>query len=435
MAKSPATVNPGKALLPSMHSMKPVDVLIVGGGAVGLACAHYLVQAGREVCVIERDTVGSGASHGNCGLVVASYLLPLCAPGVVRKELRGLLRPDSPLYIKPALDLALWSWLVKFAARCRPAFLQEAVRARERLLGSSDRLFQALLRDHALDAEFERRGHLIVFRTEHGMRGYEAKNEQLRPFGHAAEPLTGRALRALEPALREDVFGAWYHSTDSHLRPDRLLASWKQVLIESGVGFEEGCRLERFRSTGDRVTGVVTPKGEFTAAEVVLAAGAWSAPIAAELGLRLPLQPGKGYSVTMARPAVCPRIPCSFAERRVVATPWPSGYRLGGTMEFSGFSTALDPRRLAALTAAAGEYLTDPVGHPVVERWAGLRPMTYDDLPVIGRAPRFRNLTLATGHGMLGITTAPATGKLVAEIVCGREPHIDPRPFRPERFN
>lgn len=417
-----------------MPVMNRVDVLIVGGGVIGLACAHYLAQAGREVCVIERDAIGSGASHGNCGLVVASYLLPLCVPGVVRKELLGLLRPDSPLYIRPALDPGLWGWLLRFASRCRPEFVRQAVVARERLLASSDRLFQELFRDHAIEAEYERRGHLIVYRSEKGMQGYAAKNEELKPFGHAAEPLMGRALRELEPALRPDVYGAWYHATDSHLRPDRLLQSWKAYLTGRGVRIEENCRLERLRRDGDRVAAAVTSRGEFAAAEVVLAAGAWSAPIAAEIGLRLPLQPGKGYSVTMARPAVCPRIPCSFAERRVVATPWPSGYRLGGTMEFSGFSTALDPRRLAALTAAVGEYLTDPVGHPVVERWAGLRPMTYDDLPVIGRAPRWRNLTLATGHGMLGITTAPATGRLVAEIVCGREPHIDARPFRPERF-
>jgi D-amino-acid dehydrogenase len=410
------------------------DVLIIGGGAVGLACAHYLARAGCAVRIIEQDTVGAGASHGNCGLVVASYLLPLCVPGVVRKELLGMLRRSSPLYIKPTLDPALLAWLCKFAGRCRKAFVQDAIRARERLLTSSDRLFRELFDDPALEAEYERRGVLIVYRTEKAMRGYEAKNEDLRPFGHAAEPLVGRALRDLEPALRDDVFGGWYHATDSHLRPDRLLRSWKQALIGSGVRIEEHCRLERFRSAGDHLAAAVTPKGEFTAEEVVLAAGAWSAPIAAQLALRLPLQPGKGYSITMERPAVCPRIPCSFAEKRVVATPWPSGYRLGGTMEFSGFSTALDPRRLAALTAAAGEYLTDPVGHPVVEEWTGLRPMTYDDLPVIGRAPRFRNLVLATGHGMLGVTTAPATGKLVAEIVCGAPPHIDPGPFRVSRF-
>ena len=410
------------------------DVLVIGGGAVGLACAHYLAQAGRTVCIIEQDTVGAGASHGNCGLVVASYLMPLCVPGVVRKEFLGMLRRSSPLYIKPTLDPDVLGWLLKFAGRCRTEFVQDAIRARERLLTSSDRLFQELFRDHALEAEYERRGCSSCTAPR---RPCGATKRRTRSCGLSATPpnpwWAGRCGNWSRPCGRMSSAG-WYHATDSHLRPDRLLRSWKQALIGSGVRIEENCRLERFRSVGDRVAAAVTPKGEFSAREVVLAAGAWSAPIAAQLELRLPLQPGKGYSITMARPAVCPRIPCSFAEKRVVATPWPSGYRLGGTMEFSGFSTALDPRRLAALTAAAGEYLTDPVGHPVVEEWTGLRPMTYDDLPVIGRAPRCRNLILATGHGMLGITTAPATGKLVAEIVCGASPHIDPGPFSVSRF-
>ncbi len=409
------------------------DVLIVGGGVIGLACAHYLVKAGRTVRLIEQERIGAGASNGNCGLVVVSYLLPLCAPGVIQKEIFGLLRKSSPLYVRPALDVGLLRWLLRFAGMCREAQVRRAVRAREALLGSSDALFQELFRDHGLEGEYERRGVLIACRTEKAMQAYEAKNESLRAFGHAAEPLVGKALREVEPALREDVFGAWYHRTDSHLRPDRLLESWKQFLIRSGVTIEEHCRLERFRCGGDQVPAAVTNRGEFAAREVVVAAGAWSAPVAAPLKLRLPLQPGKGYSITMTRPAVCPRMPCSFSERRVVATPWPSGYRLGGTMEFSGFDAPPDPRRFVALTAAAAAYLKEPVGSAVVEEWTGLRPMTSDDLPLIGPAPGFRNLWIATGHGMLGVTAAPATGKLVQEMICGQTPHIDPAPFRVSR--
>jgi len=409
---------------------KATDVLIVGGGAIGMACAHYLAQAGRTVRLIERERIGAGASHGNCGLVVASYLLPMCAPGVVQKELFGLLRRSSPLYVKPAFDVGLLIWLLRFAGMCREGHLRRAIPARLALLGSSDGLFQELFRDHGIDGEYERRGVLIVCRTEPAMRAYEGKNDRLRPFGHAAEPLVGNALQAVEPALREDVFGAWHHRTDSHLRPDRLLQSWKHVLTRSGVTIEENCRLTGFRWEGDRIAAAVTSRGEFEASEVVLAAGAWSAPLADQLKLRLPLQPGKGYSMTMTRPAVCPRIPCSFSERRVVATPWPSGYRLGGTMEFSGFAAPPDSRRFGALTAAAADYLREPVGSAVVEEWTGLRPMTFDDLPLIGPAPGFRNLWVATGHGMLGITAAPATGKLVQEMICGQTPHIDPSPFR-----
>jgi D-amino-acid dehydrogenase len=411
------------------------DVLIVGGGVIGLACAHYLAEAGRSVRIIERSAVGAGASHGNCGLVFVSDLVPLCIPGAVRGEVAGILRRTSPLYIRPTLDLARIVWLLKFAGMCRIDQVRHAIRARESLLGSSDRLFAALLRDHPLaDAEFERRGVLMVYRSEAGMQGYHEVNDWLRPYGLAAEAVIGRALLDLEPALRPDVYGAWYHRADSHLRPDGLMRSWKQLLSEKGVVFEEGCELRGFDVSGGRIQAAATSRGGYSARDFVLAAGAGSGPIAARLRLKLPIQPGKGYSITMNRPGVCPGIPCYLHERRVVATPWPSGYRLGGTMEFSGYSESLSPRRVEALRRAAGEYLREPLGRPEVEEWAGLRPMTYDDLPVIGPAPGFANLTLATGHGMLGITTAPATGKLVSELICGSAPHIDPAPFRVTRF-
>jgi D-amino-acid dehydrogenase len=317
---------------------------------------------------------------------------------------------------------------------CRADYLPHAMRARADILHSSALLFDELARKQLIAAEYVQRGVLLVFRTESAMQAYGWVNAQLAPYGLAAEALTGKALHALEPALRPEVRGAWHHRADRHLRPERLIESWKRSLLGDGVAMEENCGLLRFRLSGERVVGAATAKGEFSADHYVLAAGAWSAAIAQQMGLKLPIQPGKGYSLTMKRPAACPQIPCYLYERRVVATPWPSGYRLGGTMEFSGFSFSLNAARLGALKTAAGEYLREPLGRPVVEEWSGLRPMTYDDLPVIGRAPRFGNLTLATGHGMLGITTAPATGKLVAEIVCAVPPHIDPAPFSPARF-
>ena len=410
------------------------DVLIVGGGVIGLACAHYLVEAGRSVRVIERDTVGAGASHGNCGLVFVSDLVPLCVPGTVRGEIAGVLRRGSPLHIRPTLDLGRIRWLLHFARMCRLDHVRHAIRAREALLGSSERLYDALFRDTPLKAERERRGVLMVYRSEAAMQGYREVNDWLKPYGLDAKPLVGRALFDAEPALRPEVYGAWHHRADSHLRPDALLASWRGLLAEKGVGFEEGCALRHFAASGGRVQAAVTSRGEYRARDFVLAAGAWSAPIAARIGLSLPIEPGKGYSITMARPGTCPRTPCYLHERRVVATPWQSGYRLGGTMEFSGFSDDQPPKRLDALRRAAAEYLVEPLGRPERETWAGLRPMTYDDLPVIDRFPELRNLLLATGHGMLGITTAPATGRLVAEMIGGEPPHIDPGPFGIRRF-
>jgi D-amino-acid dehydrogenase len=416
------------------HRRKHTDVLIVGGGVIGLACAHYLRRSGREVRVLEQDRIGAGASSGNCGLVFVSDLVPLCVPGAVRKQLAGLLRRGSPLYIRPTLDLGRIAWLLRFARMCRADRLPGAVRAREGLLGSSDVLYRALFHAGTLEAEYEQRGVLLVYRSESAMRGYDTVNDLLRPHGLAAEALVGKTLREREPALRADVYGAWHHRADSHLRPEKLLESWRQSLVREGVVIEENRRLDSFRTAGDRIESAVSGREEIFAGDFVLAAGAWSAPLAGQLRLRLPVQPGKGYSVTMQRPAVCPQTPCYLHERRVVATPWPSGYRLGGTMEFSGFDRGLDPRRVQALKRAAAEYLREPLGRPVVEEWTGLRPMTYDDLPVIGRAPALRNLVVATGHGMLGITTAPATGKLVAEMICGDPPHVDPAPFAVERF-
>ncbi len=410
------------------------DVLVIGGGMIGLACAHYLARAGRKVRVIEREAVGAGASHGNCGLVLTSDLVPLCTPGAVRKEIVGMLRGTSPLSIKPRVDLGLIAWLVKFAGACRADRLPAAMRARESILASSERLFKELFSAGGLEADYERRGVLLVYRSEEEFDGHAATNRWLEPYGLAAAPLLGSALRSVEPALRSDLFGAWHHRTDAHLRPDALLRSWRTSLAGNGVVFTENCALKGLRTAGGKIESAVTAAGEIRARDYVISAGAWSAGLLAPLGLKLPVQPGKGYSITMARPARCPKIPCYLHERRVVATPWASGYRLGGTMEFSGFDTDLNRRRLDALKSAAREYLEDPLGRPVIEEWAGLRPMTYDDLPVIGRAPGLGNLLLATGHGMLGVTTAPATGKLVAEMVCGEPPHIDPAPFRIERF-
>jgi D-amino-acid dehydrogenase len=410
------------------------DALVIGGGVVGLACAHYLLQTGRSVRLIDKDRIGAGASSGNCGLVFVSDIVPLCFPGAARKEILGILRRNSPLYIKPKFDSHLFSWLLRFAGMCRSDFLPHAMRARADILHSSALLFDELASKQLIAAEYEQRGVLLAFRTEVAMRGYGRVNALLEPYGLAAEGLSGKALHALEPALRPEIHGAWYHRADRHLRPERLIESWKRSLAAAGVAIEEACGLNRLHASGDRLVAAGTTQGDYSADQYVLAAGVWSAPIAKQVGIQLPIQPGKGYSITMERPAICPEIPCYLYERRVVATPWPSGYRLGGTMEFSGFNVNLNPDRLGVLRTAAAEYLREPLGQPMLEEWSGLRPMTYDDLPVIGRSPRFRNLALATGHGMLGITTAPATGRLVAEIVCGAAPHIDPAPYSPARF-
>ena len=274
----------------------------------------------------------------------------------------------------------------------------------------------------------------MVYATEAGWRNYATTNEALRPHGFHAEPVRGNALKSLEPALKSHLYGAWYHPKDWHLRPDMLLDSWRRLLIRQGVTIEEGLPLERLISHKGRITAARTHRGEIVADNYVLATGAWSPSLLRPLGILIPIEPGKGYSITMARPDGAPRIPCYLHEKRTLATPWQSGYRLGGVMEFSGHNSRLQARHLRNLRSSARQYLHTPLGGSLQEEWTGMRPMTYDELPVIDRAPQMANLILATGHGMLGLSTAPATGKLVAEMITGGRHHIDPAPFRADRF-
>lgn len=243
-----------------------------------------------------------------------------------------------------------------------------------------------------------------------------------------------KELIDIEPALSEDIAGAWLHEDNRHLRPGMLLTSWKEYLSKKGVSIEENCELIDFEIKENTVVGVNTGKGRFKADAFVLATGAWAPRTLQQLKPDLPVQPGKGYSITMERPGLCPSRPCSFYEKSVVVTPWKSGYRLGGTMEFSGYDDDLNPGRLARIISGAKEYLREPLGRPVIEQWAGFRPMTYDDLPIIDRAPSHENLIIATGHGMLGLTLSTGTGKLVRDMVYNKPTDIDITPFCINRF-
>lgn len=414
----------------SSHS----DILVVGGGIIGLACAYYLARSGRSVRIIEQATMGAGASHGNCGLIFVSDLPPLCAPGAIGHELVRTLRGTSPLSIKPRPDLALAFWLLRFAANCTQRHLNHAIKARDAILRVSGELFSDLFVDEDLACDFEQRGVLMAFTDPATMQGYHKTNRLLEPFGLAATFHDRDEVRKIEPALNERVCGGWYHRADSHLRPEMLMTAWTRAARDRGVRINEDCRLERFDTRNGAVIGAQTRTGRFTADRFILAAGAWTPAIGRQLGLRIPVQPGKGYSITMDRPAVCPGIPCYLFESNVVVTPWQSGYRLGGTMEFSGFDDQLNERRLGNLERSAARYLQTPLGRRVTERWTGLRPMSVDDLPIIDRMPDLDNLYIATGHGMLGLSTAPGTGRLIADMILGRQPSFNPAPFSIKRF-
>jgi D-amino-acid dehydrogenase len=419
-----------------MRDQGHTEVLVIGGGIIGLTIAYYLNRAGRKVCLIEKETVGSDAasSYGNCGLLYFSDLPPLCQPGAVADALVRMTRRTSPLYIKPELNLPKLMWLLKFAAKCNYAHFRHAVAARHALFTRSRELYVDLFKMENIACQWEQQGVLLVFKQRALLNQYQKINAVLRPYGAAATRLSRAQLLQKEPALADDVCGAWYHPADSHIQPETLLNELKTVLIARGVTIIESCTLRRLDVSSGTITAAITTRGKLTADQYVLAAGVWSSSIARQLGVRLPVQPGKGYSITMARPRSALRFPCYFWERAVVATPWQDGCRLGGTMEFSGLNRDLDTVRIDNLKSAATAYLREPLMQPVLERWVGLRPMCSDDLPIIGALPRNPNLYLATGHGMIGMTAATGTAELVAHLITGEKTAIDPAPYSPERF-
>ena len=409
------------------------DVLIIGGGVIGLATALALVDAGRGVRVLEAGTAGCGASHGNCGTITPSHAPPLAAPGVVAQGLRWMFTPDAPLYLKPRLDPALWAWLFRFAARCNPRDWRQSTRSRSVLLNDSRQRLAEWVQRYALECEFAEEGLDYVFRDAANFDRYAADCAALAEFDIPTEIIGGEDYLRGEPALKPGVVGAIHFPGDARLRPDRYVASLARAVRERGGVIEEHCRVTSLR-TSETGAVVETALGPRSGREVVVALGAWTPALVRSLGLRLPVQPGKGYSITYSRPALVPRRPMVLKDRSVCVTAWQSGFRLGSTMEFSGYDDSLNATRLAALERGAAEFLHEPVGATVHERWCGWRPMTWDDLPVLGSVAGHPCLWMAAGHGMLGVSMSAATGQLMADLITDREPAFDPTPYRLERF-
>jgi len=411
------------------------DVLILGGGVIGLACALYLLKAGASVRVLEQGTPGCGSSYGNCGTITPSHAPPLAMPGMIGVALRSMLKADAPLYLNPRLDGPRLRWLLGFARRCNWRDFHHAASARLTILQRSRQLLAELVRDEKLECEFAEGGLLYAYRTKAKQAADERHHAVvLDRLGIEVQRLRGSEVEALEPALKPGVVGGLFHPGDARLRPDQYATELVRRVIELGGVIETSARVDDFTTQEGRVRQVMTSRGAFQGDSVLLALGAWSPLLSKKLGLRLPMQPGKGYSLTYSRPAIAPRHSLVLREASVCATTWNSGYRLGSTMEFSGYAEGINRTRVDALRRGAAAGLREPEGPALLEEWWGWRPMSVDELPIIGRSARWSNLLLATGHGMLGVSMSTGTAELVASMLGAANSPVDALPYAPARF-
>lgn len=411
---------------------RSADVLIVGGGAIGVCCALELARAGAAVKLIERGAeLASGCSAGNAGFICPGHSAPISSPESLKLGLRNLTRPDGAFRLRP--DLSLVPWLVRFLAACRTERARRGADVMRDLSVASLELHAALANE-GLPTSFTASGLLNTAETSDGLASLEAEAEENARAGLETQTLSGSEARQLEPALGAGVLGGVFYPNEAHCDSARFVAAVGAAAREAGAVLETRVEALGLLRSGSRLSGVDTTRGRLLAETVVLAAGAWAPELARQAGVFVPVVGGKGYHVEFASEPSSPRIPVLLKESRIAVTPLEGRVRVGGTLELCGLDETVSPRRVDAIVAGAARAMPDLAGRPRRSTWRGLRPCSPDGVPIVGASERVPNLVLATGHTHMGLALAPVTGRLVREIIRGeaRNSHMDA--LSPERF-
>lgn len=414
--------------------MKSVGIL--GGGISGLFSAYYLIREGYQVTIIEKGSFQDGCSFGNAGMIVPSHIIPLAQPGMIAKGMRWMLNSESPFYVKPRLSWELGKWGYLFWKHSNPAHVKYSIPILRDISLLSKRLFQELSEQDELAFGWKEKGLLMLFKDASTRHELEEEATIATRAGITAHVLSGTEVQELEPDVKVDVEGGVFYPGDAHIYPNELIQNLVKLLRLKGVLILENESVEDFEIRDARITSVSTQAGTYQFDEVVVAAGSWSPLLTQKLGISLPLQGGKGYSFMEPEVKSTIKIPAIMMEARATATPMGGGIRFAGTLEVAGTDMNINMNRVKGIHQAIKNYYPElDVTFPKKEDvWRGLRPCSPDGLPYIGRVQGFKNLTLATGHGMMGVSLGPATGKLVAEIVSSQATSIPVSPFDPRRF-
>jgi D-amino-acid dehydrogenase len=412
-------------------------VVICGAGVIGLCCAHYLRARGHDVTVVDRQPEArDGCSFGNAGMIVPSHFVPLAAPGATALALKWMFNPKSPFYVRPRLSAELIGWGLRFMRAATATHVARSAPLLGQLGLASRALFEELADATRNDFGLMKRGLLMLCKTAHTLEEEAGIVSHARELGVPAEVVTAARAAELDPDVRMDIAGAVYFPLDCHLTPQRFMATLLRLAREAGVQFSWSTEITGWRHAGRRVAAATTARGDLAADEFVLAGGSWSPATVRALGLRLPMEPGKGYSLTLSRPRQLPRLCSIFTEARVAVTPMGDTLRVGGTMELSGLDESIRPERVQGIVEAVPRYFPEfrVDDFRAFAPWRGLRPVAPDGLPYLGRFAGYDNLTAATGHAMMGLSLAPITGRLVAQLLSGEKPSIDLTLLNPDRF-
>ena len=409
-------------------------VVIIGGGIMGVCSAYFLHKEGHEVTVIDKSNFSKGASFVNAGYITPSHIISLAAPGIITKGLKWMFNPASPFYVKPRLDKDFLQWAWAFKRSATKKKVAQSIPVIKDINILSRELYIAMKSSGDLDFHYEHKGLLMAYKHDKaGEQEWEVGKKAIQ-LGLKVENLTAKEVEALEPKANLNIKGAVYFHSDAHMTPGGFMKNMLSYLRENGVTILAEEEVKDIIISNNSIKKVVTNKQEITADEFVMAAGSWSPIISKKLGIKMLLQPGKGYRINVAQETNI-TIPAVLLEAKVAVTPMDGFTRFSGTMEIDKINHKINPIRVNAIANSASKYYHGLQISTQDKEAAqcGLRPVTPDGLPYIGKTSQYNNLTFATGHAMMGWSLGPATGKLVSEIVSDKKASLDLNPFHVQR--
>ena len=408
--------------------------IIIGGGIIGLCSAYYLQKEGHKVTIVDQSNLDAGASYVNAGYLSPSHLIPLSAPGVMKQGLKWMFNSSSPLYIKPRLDLDFLKWAWAFNKSCNTNHVQKSAPVIRDISVLSQELYDDIKSSENFTYHYDKKGLLMLCQTEKMLEEEVKMAELAQNHGLAAREVNGEEIKQLEPNVEINAIGATYYQGDSHITPNEFMNDMKAHLKSARVQFYTNEKVEDLEFQNKKIISIHTNKQILRADEFVLAAGSWSSFLSKKLGLQLLLQAGKGYRINTEKPTGI-TIPAIMAESKAAVTPMNGFTRFAGTMEIAGINHNINKVRVEAIANATTRYYPDIVLTKEEKDNAacGLRPVSPDGLPYIGKSEKCNNLTIATGHAMMGWSMATATGRLVSEIISEQKPSLGLNPFHPDR--